>query len=439
MKEEQTYNTKIEDSVIGALLIDPQSYYEVSDILTTDSFYWDGNKSIFSAVERLLREGNKIDLLTIKNSAEVKKSGITAANIAKKTNGIASASNIKYHSLLLEEYRIKRAIVEHTSLLAARVAQDDDVAVLLAELTTGADKIVDSVARSNQQQTIGKASAEARENLRKRIELYNRGGGVVGITSGLRPLDEMLGGFKAGELIILAGRPAMGKTAVMLHFALSAARSGKKALVFSLEMDSEQLANRAILALSEVDSRRYNQGSITPEDIHYIDNAIDILKGYQLTIDDKPLQSLSYIDSVATNSSRQGNCDIIFIDYLGLIDHHKKDGNREQEVAEISKRLKALARKCKCPVVLLSQLSRECEKRADKLPLLSDLRESGAIEQDADKVMFVFRPAYYGMKNSAGELIPNDCGEIIVAKNRNGRIGNVKFRHNESITKIEEY
>lgn len=438
-REGKLYDTKIEDAVIGSLITDPQAYYRIDSVVTPDSFYWDGNKAIFSAIQRLIQNNEPIDLLTLKNSAEVKKSGISAAQLAKKTNDILSSVNIFEHCLLLEEFRIRREVSKQSETLLARISQGDDISTILAELTTGTDKILTSVAKGNQQQTLYNVSLKSRENLISRIKAYSDGGGVVGITTGLRKLNDMLGGFKSGELVILAGRPSMGKTAVMLHFALSAARSGKKALVFSLEMDGESLADRAILSMADVNSQRYATGCFSDEEVREVDNAVNIFYSLPLIIDDKPLQSLSYIDSVATNYSRQGDCDIIFVDYLGLIDHRKKDGNREQEVAEISKRLKALARKCGCPVILLSQLSRACEQRADKMPMLSDLRESGAIEQDADKVLFVFRPAYYGMTNSAGELIPNDCGELIVAKNRNGRTGSVKFSHNESLTRITDY
>lgn len=436
------YNEEIENAVIGAILIDPNSYDYISGKISPQSFYFNQNREIYECICKVVADGLKVDFLTIYNCAKESGKQITPAILAQKTSGIISAVHIEEHADLILELEQKRKLATACDVAMAILhssSDDNKIDTITQSLSNAIDEVLQAMTKESTVHTFRDAILASRDELYQRIQNYREGISSIGITTGLTQLDYLIGGFRNGELVILAGRPSMGKTAVMLHFALSAARQNKNVLIFSLEMDNRSLANRAILANTYIPSGRFNEGSLTQYDIDELESSLASIASLPITIDDTSIQSVAKMESVAKLAKRKGKCDLILIDYLGLIDSPRKGGTREQEVAEISKKMKSLARKLEVPVVLLSQLSRECEKRADKMPILADLRESGAIEQDADKVIFVFRPSYYQMKNSAGELIPNDCGELIVAKNRNGKIGSVKFKHNESITRIEDY
>lgn len=432
------YDEKIENAILGALIIDPNSFTLIQGKITSQSFYFEENKSIYSAIEKIATNGGKVDYLTISKWCKENKKEITAIELAKKSNGIYTAAHIEEHADILSELEQKRKISTACEIVLHKL-NSEKVSETTSMLSQVIDDVLNAISKESNIHSFKDSVLESREQMYFRMMNYKNGVCCTGISTGLRTLDNMIGGFKNGELIILAGRPSMGKTAVMLHFAISAAKQNYKVLIFSLEMDNISLANRAILANTYIPSGRFNDGSLSQCDIDELESQLTNITSLPIIIDDSSISSIAKIESVAKLHRMRGNCDFILIDYLGLIDSPRKNGTREQEVAEISKKMKSLARKLDVPVILLSQLSRECEKRADKVPILADLRESGAIEQDADKVIFVFRPAYYQMTNSIGELIPNDCGELIVAKNRNGKIGSAKFKHNESITRIEDY
>ena len=276
------------------------------------------------------------------------------------------------------------------------------------------------------------------------MTLRAQSGQSLGITTGIHSLDNVTGGWKPSQLIVLAARPAMGKTAVMLHFALSASRQGKAVCIFSLEMSDVSLTDRLLLAVSGVDAERYRTGLLTPDDWRRISEAEATMQGLPLYIDDKPTVTMHYIRAQSMLLQKRGRCDIIFIDYLQLADTSTgKNRNREQEIANASRSAKMIAKELSVPVVLLSQLSRKVEDRADKTPQLSDLRESGAIEQDADIVAFIHRPAYYGDKTiitpKGNEINASGVGVLTLAKQRDGATAGVLFSHNYSMTKIEDY
>jgi replicative DNA helicase len=272
----------------------------------------------------------------------------------------------------------------------------------------------------------------------KRVEL-RKDGKIAGITSGLLSLDKMLTGWHDSELIIVAGRPGMGKTAVAVHFALSAAASGKNVLFYTLEMNGQTLTDRMILAKSSIDATDYREGVMRETDTDEIAAARKELSGYPIFIDDTPVITTGYIRSSAKRMKKDGMCDLVIIDYLQLIDMNtgvNKTFNREQQVAKTSRELKLLAKELDVPVICLSQLSRSVEGRQDKRPVMSDLRDSGSIEQDADVIIFVYRPDYYEKDNNNP---PTNVAELKVAKQREGKTGIVPFKHNESLTKIADY
>ena len=432
------YNTQIEDSILGALLIDPSSLTQIAGKISVNDFYWNKNRAIYEAIESVLQSGGKVDYMTIYDWCNRNKKDVSAYEIAEKTKTICTSAHIEEHADILIEFAQRRKVATACEVVL-QTLDNEDVTNSINLLSKSIDEVLESLSRESRVHNFRNSILNSREQMYQRIKNYQVGICSTGITTGLNALNSLIGGFKNGELVILAGRPSMGKTAAMLHFALSAAKTGHKVLIFSLEMDNIALANRTILASTQISSARFNEGSMNDHEMLEVEDQLTDLTLLPITVDDSSVQTLVQIESMATLAKRRNECDIIFIDYMGLIDNQRRMSNREQEVAEVSRKMKGLARRLNVPVVMLSQLSRECEKRADKVPILADLRESGAIEQDADKVIFIFRPSYYQMTNSMGEFIPDDCGELIVAKNRNGKIGNVKFRHNESITRIMDY
>ena len=267
----------------------------------------------------------------------------------------------------------------------------------------------------------------------------------TGIPTGISDLNRLTGGWRGSQLIILAARPAMGKTALMLHFAKSAALNETPVCIFSLEMSHVSLSDRLLLSECEVEVNRFRDGDLSGEDWRQLNEASARLEKLPIHVDDNAVVSMRYIKTRCHILKKQGKCGLIMIDYLQLADTSTKERNRnrEQEIAQASRQAKIIAKELDVPVVLLSQLSRECEKRADKQPQLSDLRESGAIEQDADVVGFIFRPAYYGLDRietlKYGNISTSGLGIINIAKQRDGATGLVAFSHNPSMTKIGDF
>jgi replicative DNA helicase len=267
-----------------------------------------------------------------------------------------------------------------------------------------------------------------------RRKLLAEKGVQSGITTGLADLDRITGGWQQSDLVILAARPAMGKTAVALHFARKAAEAGAAVAMFSLEMSAVSLGNRLALSQTDVDSDRFRLGKLSREEALDIENAASKLYHLPVYVDSNAAVTMGYIHSRCRMLKKKGKCSMIIIDYLQLAgEKGDRNRNRENEVSQMSREAKLIARELDVPVILLSQLSREVEKRSNKVPMLADLRESGAIEQDADMVIFIHRPEYYDKGAETG------YGELIVSKYRNGKTGIVRFKYNESLTRIYDY
>lgn len=270
-------------------------------------------------------------------------------------------------------------------------------------------------------------------------------GECVGIPTGLAHLDRITGGWRGGQLVVVAGRPAMGKTAVSLLFARAAAQSGIPVCYYSLEMPDVQLAGRMLVGASRVDAAAFRSGTVSSDDWRLIESGAARLRSLPLYLFDRPSVTMTQIRISSRAMQRKGRCGMVVIDYLQLIasTDDRRSGNREREVAEISRAAKLLAKELNIPVILLAQLSRKVEERADKTPLLSDLRESGAIEQDADMVIFIDRPAVYGIREfdggKYGTISSQGVGRLTIAKNREGGTGFIPFRHNESLTSIWDF
>lgn len=436
-----------ENLIVGALMYEPQEIIKIVDILP-DGSYFDNqlNGITYDAVLGLQADGCVSDMHVVIYEV-VKRSKITyreiANHLASLSGLVCHAGNIVYHAVIVkEQWMYDQARLNADKLHGLANNSSVDLEDLIGEMSNMTQSAISHI------QPKGLSTmAECMEQVLTSMEVSAKQmatGSTIGITTGLRKLDRVTGGWQPGQLVILAGRPAMGKSALMLHFAKSAAKSKKSTVIFSLEMSALSLSKRLTLAeMDGVDSDNFRRATLTPEEWTMMEKAAVSIRNMPIHIDEKADATMQYIESTSTRLKAKGQCDMIVIDYLQLISSPKTNNrNREQEVAQISRQAKILAKKLGVPVIMLSQLSRSCETRPDKKPLLSDLRESGAIEQDADVVMFVYRPAYYGQieYNHMDITLPSkDMGVLIVAKQRDGATGNVLFKHNDSLTKITNY
>lgn len=431
-------NPETEKAVIGALLVESDAISEVICILRPEMFYDESLGKIYSAIVGLYSENIKPDMITVTKSlmksGELDQVGGPFA-LSMLSGNIASSANIVEHAQYLHQLWLARSLAVVGMEIAAKAT---DPTADIDDTITGAIKSVEGIAENtdynSRMSDISFVAKQCIDSYQVRKEKA-KNGQDIGITTGLSKLDQVTGGWEPGQLIILAARPGMGKTALLLHFAKSAAKKGTPVAIFSLEMGGTSLTDRLILSECDINSGHYKFGQLSTEEESMLCNAVGNISFMPISIDDTPNISIQQIKVRARNLQRKGKCGFILIDYLQLIDMRSsnKSYNREQEVSQCSRAAKVMAKELGLPVVLLSQLSRKSEERSDKMPLLSDLRESGAIEQDADIVMFIHRPEYHNKTAEKG------FGEIRIAKQRNGATGDIRFRYNENLTKITDY
>lgn len=435
----------VEANVIGAIINDQNNITLIASTLHPRHFENDQNRAIYGCLLDMYNNGDHIDLTTATIACKRLKA-LREENVALMLAGYTSTAPltgvVRYAQIIVETYL--RRTIRNKSLQLAKNCDNEgvDVSEILNALNALSDKC-NGVITNGGAEHIGGLIARAIQDAEERQKAQRNGEGV-GITTGLIALNKATGGWKPSQLIILAGRPAMGKTAVMLHFALSASRQGRAVCIYSLEMSKKSLADRLLLSVADVDAERYRSGNLTPDDWKRINEAEAEIAKLPIYIDDKADASMSYIRAQSLLLQKRGQCDMIFVDYLQLVDTSTgKNCNREQEIANASRSAKMIAKELGVPFVLLSQLSRRVEERADKTPQLSDLRESGAIEQDADVVVFIYRPAYYGEQSitmrAGNEISAEGVGVLSIAKQRDGATGRVYFAHNNSLTRLQDY
>ena len=430
----------LEEAVLGALMLEKDALTEVIDILQPGSFYKDAHNRIYASIQRLFQRSEPIDLLTVKN--DLQKEGELemvggAYYLAQLTNKISSAANIEYHSRIISQKYIQRELIRISSE-TIRDAYDETTDVFT--LLDNAEKNLFQVAEGNIRKNYDDMASLIKQAKDKIKEAASKGEGINGVPSGFTRLDTLTAGWQPGDLLILAARPGMGKTA----FVLSVARNitvdfGLAAAVFSLEMSSLQLVTRLMVSESELSSDSIKKGTLKDHEWEQLNKKISKLSEAPLFIDDTPALSIFELRAKARRLKAQHDIQIIIIDYLQLMTAGGEGGgNREQEISFISRSLKSIAKELKIPIIALSQLSRAVETRGgDKRPQLSDLRESGAIEQDADMVMFLYRPEYYNItQNEDGNSLLG-IGEVIVAKHRNGALENIPLRFTSKLAKFE--
>jgi replicative DNA helicase len=422
------HDADVEDAVLGACIVDGAAFAEVSSLLATEVFYKNENAATYEAIAALSADGRAVDLYTVtgwlRDAGTLEAAG-GASRLAGLTSRVASAANaVEYARVVVEKYAQRRLVEAGHKIVGLGFNDDaEDVSDAIAQADALISDVADALAGRMDIPHVSVPVQAAKKEAYARVERA-RSGKHTGVTTGLADLNRVTDGWQPANLIILAARPSMGKTAVMLHFAKAAAKSGVSAAIFSLEMSETALANRLILSETSVAPSRYRSGYMTNEELDAVDLAAFSVSKLPIYIDSAVDSGMGQIRAKARALKRKGRCGIVLIDYLQLCRERGERGRtREQAVAQMSREAKMMAKELDIPVILLSQLSREVEKRSDKKPTLSDLRESGAIEQDADIVMFIYRPSYYDHEGEDG------CGELLIEKNRDGATGKVPFRY----------
>lgn len=436
--------TDIEEMVLGQLMYDREACDNAMPILNVDMFYAQKHKRIFTAISHLYTNSKPIDVSNVFDILKSKNEHIeiTAYYLSGLNNRIGTAQNLEVHTAILQEKYFAREIID-SSRCSIRDAfnPSEDIFETLESHTARIEKVYDSIEGRRKPDTIEKLSEKSFQDYfaRKNAIRENK---TTGIPTGLTDLNKATGGWQNGNLIIIAARPAMGKTALACNFSISGEKSGA-IVFFSLEMTAREVADRLLMFISGLDALKFKDGYLSQQDEESLLNAKETLSKMKLSVIDKSAISINYMRSCCRRIKKESGLSMIIVDYLQLMSAVglNRNSNREQEINSISRGLKAIAKEFDVPVIALSQLSRAVEQRGgDKKPQLSDLRESGAIEQDADIVIFVYRPAYYEFEQDAEGNSTEGIGQLIIAKNRNGKTTTVKFKHNESLTQIyDEY
>ncbi|MDQ0228136.1 replicative DNA helicase [Metabacillus niabensis] len=422
-------NIEAEQAVLGAIFLQPSSLTLASELLIPEDFYRAAHQRIYNAMLELSDKGEPVDLVTV--TAELADANLLeevggVSYLTDLANSVPTAANIEYYGKIVEEKSILRRLIRTATTIAQDgYTREDEVEVLLNE----AEKTIMEVAQRKNAgafQNIKDVLVQTYDNIEL---LHDRKGDITGIPTGFTELDKMTAGFQRNDLIIVAARPSVGKTAFALNIAQNVAtKTDENVAIFSLEMGADQLVMRMLCAEGNIDAQRLRTGSLTPEDWGKLTMAMGSLSNSGIYIDDTPGIRVSEIRAKCRRLKQESGLGMVLIDYLQLIQGSGRTDNRQQEVSEISRTLKELARELKVPVIALSQLSRGVEQRQDKRPMMSDIRESGSIEQDADIVAFLYRDDYYDKESENKNII-----EIIIAKQRNGPVGTV------SLAFVKEY
>ncbi|MBM7567913.1 replicative DNA helicase [Paenibacillus sacheonensis] len=426
-------NMEAEQAVLGAVLLQTEALITAMERLRSEDFYLPSHQLIYDAMVELGESGQPIDLVTLmsylQDRQQLEEIG-GVSYLSKLANAVPTAANVDYYAQIVEEKSMMRRLIRTaTNIVSDGYAAADDVGLMLSDAEARIMEL------SNRRSSSGFISIrDVLMEVFERVEhLYSNKGGASGIPSGFSDLDKMTSGFQRNDLIIVAARPSVGKTAFALNIAQNVGvRARETVAIFSLEMSAAQLVQRMICAESNVDAGRMRTGELIGDDWEKLTMAIGSLSEAQIYIDDTPGITVADIRAKCRRLKKERGLGMILIDYLQLIQGRGKAGeNRQQEVSEISRTLKQIARELEVPVIALSQLSRGVEQRQDKRPMMSDLRESGSIEQDADIVAFLYRDDYYDKESEKKNII-----EIIIAKQRNGPVGTVELAFLKNFNKF---
>ena len=427
-------NIEAEQAVLGAMMIDKEAISKATEILRENDFYRQDHRAVYQVIVDLFSKNQAVDMVTVTEALkrEGKLEDVGGIQfITYLANAVPTAANITYHAKIVEEKSLLRQLISvSTQIAGSGYEGSEDVNTLL----DNAERMILGVS----ERKISRDFAPIKEVVMSAVdridELYNKKGGITGIATGFIDFDRLTSGLQASDLILIAARPSMGKTALVLNMAQNIAIREKKSVAFfSLEMSKEQLVQRMLCAEASIDSSRLRIGELEDNDWEKLIWAADSLSRAEIFIDDTPGITVMEMRAKARRLKVEHNLQLIVIDYLQLMQGSgKKSGeNRQQELSDISRSLKALARELNVPVIALSQLSRSVESRQVKRPMLSDLRESGALEQDADLVAFLYREDYYDKETENKNIT-----ELIIAKHRNGPVDTVKLFFHKQYTRF---
>jgi len=427
-----------EQAVLGGIMLDNQAWDKVADIIIDTDFYRKDHRIIFAGIAALAEDNNPCDVVTVSeyldNRGELDSAGGLEylATLANETPG---AANVRAYAKILRERSTLRSLISAGNVISGNAYSTDGRSA--TELVDEAERLVFEIAEKGSRGKVGFQS------LKKilpatvdRIDLLHQSDGdITGISTGFTKFDELTAGLQSGELIIIAGRPSMGKTTLAINIAENAAIGAKvPTAIFSMEMPSQQLAFRMISSLGRVDQTHLRTGNFPDEDWSRINTAVQLMSDAPIFIDDTPALSPTEIRARSRRLKREHGLGLIVVDYLQLMQVHGSTENRATELSEISRSLKALAKELELPIIALSQLNRSVEQRPDKRPVMSDLRESGAIEQDADLIVFIYRDEVYNPEGGKKGI-----ADITIAKQRNGPIGDFPLTFVGRFTKFENY
>lgn len=429
------HNEEAEKSVLGAVMLNKDVLFDVLEVVEEDDFYNPAHKEIYKAIWELYKDNKAVDVLTV--SEELKRRGVLQmaggrAYVAQLTLDVPSTVNaVEYAKIVNEKATLRKMITAAEDITEQGYKASMDA----TEILDYAERSVFSIAQRNQKSDYTDIQSVLITNIQAIDDAAKNQGKVLGTPTGFKTLDDVLNGLQKSNLVIIAARPSMGKTAFALNIAQqSAVSEGSSVVIFSLEMSKEQLGQRLLSSQSRVEMTKLQKGNLDKKDWERVNLALDEMAGANIYIDDTPGISLIEIRNKCRRLKAEKGLDLILIDYLQLMSSPEKSDNRQGEISAISRNLKLLAREMDCPVVALSQLSRAPEQRPDHHPNLADLRESGAIEQDADVVMFLYRDDYYNKENSEK---PGVC-EINIAKNRSGPTKTVELTWVSRYTKFSD-
>lgn len=416
-------HVEAEQAVLGAILLQSESLITVSELLMSDDFYRVNHQKIYSAMLQVGEAGEPVDIVTLtahlQNLGQLEEVG-GVVYLAALANTVPTAANVDHYAQIVREKAVLRRLIRVATQIAATGYEG------VSDVTQVIDDAERSILELSQQR-LNRGFTPIRDVLMTTFErletLYSNKGSITGIPTGYPDLDKMTSGFQKSDLIIVAARPSVGKTAFALNITQNVAvRAGQPVAVFSLEMSKEQLVQRILSAEANIDAGRMRTGFLEDDDWPKLTMAISALSEAPIYIDDSPAITVADIRSKCRRLQTEHGLGMVMIDYLQLIQGRGRTDNRQQEISEISRTLKQIARELNVPVIALSQLSRSVEQRQDKRPMMSDIRESGSIEQDADVVAFLYRDDYYDPESERKNII-----EIILAKQRNGPTGKVEL------------
>ena len=426
------HSVEAEQSILGAMILDKEAINTAVEIIKPEDFYKEANGEIYEAILVLFNKNEPVDLITL--SEELKRRGTLehvggVTYLANLSSGVATTANAEYYCKIVKDKSTLRRLIKSSNQIMGKAYEDsEEVGAIIEE----AEKQIFDITQGAHREGFFPINEVLLESFARIEEMAANKGQLTGLTTGFLDIDNKLSGLQKSDLVLIAARPSMGKTAFGLNVATNAALKAKaKVAIFSLEMSKEQLVQRMIAATAHVDLQKIISGNLTEDEWLQIINSMGPLSQADIYIDDTAGISLTEMRAKCRRLKIEKGLDLVVIDYLQLMQLDVRTENRQQEISAISRGLKGLAKEMECPVISLSQLSRAPELRSDHRPMLSDLRESGAIEQDADVVMFLYRDEYYNEESEKKNI-----GEVIIAKHRNGPTGTVELVWKKEFTKF---